>query len=96
MATQIDSRTLADLAAEALAVQADCNLSVVVHAFSRSIKRLRELLRDDGITGTEYVNRHAVCALYANAIGCLSYNDDTAWAFAECTRLAGADNGNEG
>lgn len=38
-----DTRTLAELAREALQVQDACNLSGVVHGFSRAVRRLREV-----------------------------------------------------
>lgn len=49
----------------AINVQDACNLSGVVHSFSRDIKRLREL---NPSMGTDEINRHAICVLYSNKI----------------------------
>lgn len=64
-----DTRMMIDLAREALAVQDACNLSGVVHGFSRSISRLRALLP---MAGTDAINRHPVCQLWADKIAQLS------------------------
>jgi hypothetical protein len=50
-----DERTLAQLAQEALTVQDACNLSGVVHGWSRSISRLRELPARTKSTATRLV-----------------------------------------
>lgn len=63
-----DTRTLADLAREALQVQDACNLSAVVHSFSRSISRLRVLLQG----GTDALNEHPICQLWADKIASLA------------------------
>ena len=62
-------KTLADLAREALAVQDACNLSGVVHGFSRAITELRVVLRDPG---TDAINAHPVCVLWADKIAHLT------------------------
>jgi hypothetical protein len=68
-----DERTLAQLAQEALTVQDACNLSGVVHGWSRSISRLRELLPG---AGTNEINRHPISQMWAYKIyemtGCAS------------------------
>lgn len=61
-------RTLQDLAREALEVQDACNLSGVVHAFSRAITELREILRNDGIVDTGAINQHPICKMWASKI----------------------------
>lgn len=67
-----DTRTMADLANEAIRVQDACNLSGVVHSFSRSISRLRVLLREQGRESTEDVNTHPICQLWADKIASLA------------------------
>lgn len=67
-----DTRTMADLAREALNVQDACNLSGVVHGFSRSITRLRVLLREQGNESTDTVNEHPICQLWADKIASLA------------------------
>jgi hypothetical protein len=68
----IDERTIAELAKEAIAVQDACNLSGVVHGFSRAITRLRTLLEAQGKGGTDNVNRHPICVLWADKIADLA------------------------
>jgi hypothetical protein len=67
-----DTRTLADLAAEALRVQDACNLSGVVHSFARSLTRLRAILEERGKGGTDAVNRHPICWLWSDKIASLT------------------------
>lgn len=64
-----DTRTLQQLAKESLDVQDACNLSGVVHGFSRSITRLRELLPN---AGTDDINTHPICVIWADKIAHLT------------------------
>lgn len=85
-----DTRTIADLAREAIQVQDACNLSGVVHSFSRSITRLRALLEAQGNGGTQAVNRHPICQLWSDKIADLSGSPSAfSAAYAECLRLTG-------
>lgn len=61
-------RTMQELAREALQVQDACNLSGVVHGFSRAITELREILRQDGIVDTAMINMNPICCLWASKI----------------------------
>ncbi len=61
----IDNRTLRQLYAEAVVAQDACNLSGVVHAWSRSIHRLRQLYPG---ADTAFFNKHPVCVLYADKL----------------------------
>jgi hypothetical protein len=62
-------RTLQDLAKEALQVQDACNLSGVVHGFSRAVTELREILRaTGGDLSTDAVNQHPICCMWASKI----------------------------
>lgn len=72
-----DTRTMSELAREALDVQNACNLSGVVHSFSRAITRLRALLDADGKGGTTAVNGHPICVVWADKIASLA-NDGAA------------------
>lgn len=86
--TPTDTRTLAQLAAEALAVQDACNLSGVVHGWSRAMRRLSQLLPD---LGTEGRNRHPVNVLWASKVTHLSGCDRTCRlleAMTVCEELA--------
>lgn len=64
-----DTRSLQELAAECLQVQDACNLSGVVHGWSRSIRRLREVL---GNPGTDELNKHPINVLWADKVAHLT------------------------
>lgn len=66
-----DTRDLRALAQEAYDIQNACNLSGVVHSFSRSISRLRELLEAESLF-TKAVNEHPICVLFADKIAQLT------------------------
>ena len=66
----------------ALNVQDACNLSGIVHSFSRDIARLREL--NPGM-GTAEINQHAICVLYSNKIRSLA-GDNFSEAYWEAVR----------
>ena len=55
----------------ALDVQSASNLSGVVFQFARDMERINEEVRASG-GGTEQVNRHPVCRLYAEQIAWLT------------------------
>lgn len=80
-------KTLKQLANDALAVQDACNLSGVVHSFSRAMSDLRDVVPGEG---TAFYNRHPVAVLYANKIadmtGCESLANFSA-AFDACMAL---------
>ena len=85
-----DQRTIGDLAREALDVQDACNLSGVVHSWSRSIKRLRELCPT---AGTEQINKSPINKLWADKVahltGTQSFNaPDVSDAYAVVKVLA--------
>lgn len=52
---------------DALFVLDACNLSGVVHSFSRVISKVWEEAHELG-KGTDYVNTHPLCVLYAEKI----------------------------
>lgn len=56
---------------EAEMVQNACNLSGVVHSFSRGVSTLWEVAREQG-QGTDWVNTHPYCVLYASKIAHLT------------------------
>lgn len=55
----------------ALAVQGACNLSGVVRSFSDIMTRIWEEANKDG-KGTDWVNKHPICVLFAEQIAHLS------------------------
>lgn len=62
-------RTLPELAQQVLDVQDACNLSGVVHAWSRAITNLRELMPT---AGTDALNRHPINKLWADKVAHLT------------------------
>lgn len=72
-----DTRSMADLANEAIRVQDACNLSGVVHSFSKAIKRLRVLLREKGTESTNDINGHTISKAWASKIHSLAGSPDT-------------------
>lgn len=88
MSEPTDNRTMADLAREALHVQDACNLSGVAYGFSRSISRLRALLDAEGKGGTDNVNLHPICQLWADKIRSLAGSQDYSDAYDICKRLS--------
>lgn len=63
-----DVRTEKELILEALAAQNACNLSGVVHSFSRAMSRLWRIADESGGKGTDWINTHRVAKLYADKI----------------------------
>lgn len=90
--TRTDTRTLQQLADEAIAVQDACNLSGVVHGFSRAITRLRELIGSEPDFSTDKLNHHPICIMWADKIADLSgQRSMSACSAAQdtCYKLAG-------
>jgi hypothetical protein len=67
------SRTLADLAQEAIQIQDACNLSGLVHGWSRAITELREIMPT---AGTSEINRHPINKLWAYKVYSLACHED--------------------
>jgi len=66
------------LARNGMDCQCASNLSGVVHGFSEDVRTLRELLQAEGtFEGTESVNKHPLCVLYATQIAFLSGGTST-------------------
>jgi hypothetical protein len=85
-----DARTLRQLARESLDVQDACNLSGVVHSYSRAMSRLWELLPG---AGTQTINHHPIARLWADKCAHLTGTQTgIAWvgeAYAAVRELAG-------
>lgn len=79
---------------DALFVLDACNLSGVVHSFSRAISKVWDEAREKG-QGTDYVNQHPLCVLYAEKIYELTRArvqfDE---AYDHCKRMAEEDTAN--
>ena len=69
--------------ADALMVQSACNLSGVVHSFSEILSRLVKEAQELG-KGTDWVNQHPICVLFAEQIKHLS-GDNYSEAYQICT-----------
>jgi hypothetical protein len=83
-----DTRSLKDLARNALDVQDACNLSGVVHSFSRDIMRLRALLSEEPDFSTDKLNRHPVSVLYSSKIASLTGSEFIIGAFTNAYKWA--------
>lgn len=57
------------LAQDALDIQDGCNLTGIVHGFSRAVSVLRESCPDKG---TDWYNHHPICVLWADKIAQLA------------------------
>lgn len=66
------NKSLKDLYLDALLIQDACNLSGVVHSFSSTMSRLREILSQDEGFSTEKLNRHPIAILYSSKISSLT------------------------
>lgn len=85
---RLDTRSISELATEALQVQDACNLSGVVHSFSRAISRLRVLLDAEGKGGTSNLNMHPICQLWADKIRSLAGSQEYSDAYRIVSELA--------
>ena len=90
--TEKPPRSLVELARDALAVQDACNLSGVVHGWSRAIS---DLWKQPGAS-TPFVNEHAINVLWADKVAHLTktqaFSDDErdkrlSWAYDEVTKI---------
>lgn len=66
------AKTEQELIKEAIQVQDACNLSGVVHSFSRAMSDLWAIANASGGKGTDWINTHRVARLYASKILSLS------------------------
>jgi hypothetical protein len=59
---------------DALHAQSACNLSGIVHSFSETLTRIWEEANENG-KGTDWVNKHPICILFAEQISHLAKGD---------------------
>ena len=59
---------------DAIQIQDASNLSGIVHAFSKVVSKIWEEAHEKE-EGTDWVNQHPICRLYANKIATLSGGD---------------------
>ena len=67
---------------QAIDVQDACNLSGVVHTFSKVMTKIWEEARTTGSASTEWVNQHPISVLYASKILSLTRAEPDGRAFA--------------
>lgn len=65
-------RSWKEMAEEALRIQDACNLSGVVHSFSNIITEVRTRLEAEGKGGSDSVNQHPICRLFADKVAHLT------------------------
>ncbi len=83
-----DTRTLQQLAREALGIQDACNLSGLVYAWARSMRRLCELCPD---LGTDERNTHPINVLWSDKCASLTgsqYGENFTEKYNECEKMA--------
>lgn len=73
----------------ALLSQGACNLSGIVNSFTEILNRIREEAQSVG-QGTDFVNQHPICVLFAEQIKHLSSGTDYSDAYKICTDKAEA------
>lgn len=84
--TNKDTRTMRTLAQEVINIQSAGNLSGLVHGWSRSISRLRQLLAEQGIRDTEQINKHPINKLWAERLYTLS-GCEGGWVVQDNTQM---------
>ena len=72
---------------KALDAQSACNLSGIVHSFSNILHRVWEEAREQN-KGTDWVNEHPICRLFAEQIAHLTRNRDYNEAYDFCQEHA--------
>jgi hypothetical protein len=85
-------KTIYEMAKDCITVQDACNLSGVVHSFSRVISDLHKLLPN---ASTDEINRHPICVLYASKIASLAESDNVL-DFSKAYQWALENSGNGG
>lgn len=86
-------RSLSELAREAIQIQDACNLSGLVHGWSRSVTELRKNLPD---ASTERINTHPINRLWVSKLFSLAApvfvdGDGYGLAYRACKMMAEAD-----
>ena len=70
-----DTRTMRELAHEALDIQHAINLPALAHSFGRSAMRLKEIAREEGWENS--INQHPVCILFSSRIAELTGSESS-------------------
>lgn len=63
--------------------QTACNLGALVHGFERVVIKLQAQAHAEG-HGTDWINEHPICRLYAEQIAHLTRKTDWNTAYDEC------------
>ena len=61
---------------DAVFAQNACNLSGIVHTFSRVMNKIWVEARATGNDNTDWVNTHPIAVLYASKVGSLANSED--------------------
>jgi hypothetical protein len=77
MTDKVEEGLTAEEYKRAIDVQDACNLSGVVHDFSRVMTRVWVEARKEYGRGTEWVNTHPIVILYSNKISSLCGSEDS-------------------
>jgi hypothetical protein len=86
-----DTRTLVQLAREALDVQNACNPLGISRSFARAMLRLRDLLEAEGKGGTRALCEHPIAVAWASKISDLhsaNFGNTAIEAFGELETMA--------
>lgn len=87
--------TLNEAAKEAITVQDACNLSGVVHAFSRIMSEVLWPEAHQLGKGTDWVNQHPISVMFSSKIASLTGSEvDSSFgeAYAKCSEMAEKEN----
>ena len=71
-----DERLSAKDYQDAVYAQDACNLSGIVHTFSRVMTKIWAEARATGNDNTDWVNMHPIAVLYASKVGSLANSED--------------------
>lgn len=87
----VDTRTLRELAKEAIDIQDACNVSALVFGWARCMERFNELFHKcDG----DFRNTHPINVMWSDKLASLTgaqYGGLYAEKYAECQKLAGVE-----
>lgn len=83
--------TLQEAAQEAIVVQDACNLSGVVHSFSRILTEVLWPEARKQEKGTDWVNRHPISIMFSSKIASLTHSEtdsEFSYAYDRCKQMA--------
>jgi hypothetical protein len=81
-------KSIQAVAKEAIQIQDACNLSGVVHSFSRAMETIWAEAREGEGKGTEWVNTHPIVTLYIDKLLDLNRRSDAFEAWSKVEAIA--------